>query len=69
MCVDYRELNKNSIEDKNYPLLLIGDDLELIRITNCVFESQRGVSPHKCRVEASVRHTLFTTPLGQFELF
>lgn len=67
LCVDYRELNKITIQD-NYPTLLIDDHLDRLRdkqYFTCL--DLRNGFYHVKVAESSVKLTAFITPLGQFE--
>lgn len=67
MCVDFRQLNKNTAK-LNYPIPLIDDLLE--RLNNKKFFSKLDLKNaffHVSMNEESVKYTSFITPLGQFE--
>lgn len=67
LCVDYRELNKITIQD-NYPTPLIDDHLDRLRdkqYFTCL--DLRNGFYHVKVAESSVKLTAFVTPLGQFE--
>lgn len=67
LCVDYRELNKNTIKD-NFPTPLIDDHLDKLRdkrYFSCL-DLQNGFY-HVKMTESATKYTSFVTPLGQYE--
>lgn len=67
LCVDYRELNKNTVKD-NYPLPVIEDLLDRLRKKKyfSVLDLRNGF--HHVDVSPDSRkYTSFVTPIGQYE--
>lgn len=67
MCVDYRELNKNTRPD-SYPLPLISDQINKLHRANFFSTIDMASGFHQIKVdEDSIERTAFVTPTGQFE--
>jgi len=63
LCVDYRELNANTVSNK-YPLPLISD--QIARLSGARFDMASGF--HQIPIHAcSIERTAFVTPEGQYE--
>jgi len=67
LCVDFRELNSNTISDK-YPLPLISDQIARLRGANYFTCLDMASGFHQIPIHPeSVEYTAFVTPDGQFE--
>lgn len=67
MCVDYRDLNRNTRPD-SYPLPLISDQIDKLHGAHYFSSIDMASGFHQIRVhEDSVEKTAFVTPTGQFE--
>lgn len=67
MCIDYRELNKNTVPDR-YPLPLISEQIS--RLHGAKFFSKLDCASgfHLIPMsEESIERTAFITPFGQYE--
>lgn len=67
LCVDYRELNKNTVRE-NYPLPVIEDLLDRLHEKKyfTILDLRNGFH-HVNVASESVKFTSFITPIGQFE--
>lgn len=67
VCVDYREINKITIQN-NFPTPLIDDHLDQLRKKKYFtsLDLQNGFH-HVKMAEDSIKYTSFVTPFGQFE--
>lgn len=67
LCVDYRELNSNTISDK-YPLPLISDQIARLRGANYFSCLDMASGFHQIPIHPySIERTAFVTPEGQYE--
>ncbi|XP_026744760.1 uncharacterized protein LOC113506100 [Trichoplusia ni] len=67
MCVNYRELNSNTIPD-NYPLPLINDQINKLHGAHYFSTIDMASGFHQLPVhEESIEKTSFVTPTGQYE--
>ncbi|CAK9829692.1 Retrovirus-related Pol polyprotein from transposon 17.6 [Anthophora retusa] len=67
LCIDYREINKNTIRD-NFPVPLIDDYLDQLRDKQYFTKLDLKNGFHHVKVaELSIKYTSFITPLGQYE--
>ncbi|XP_074115209.1 uncharacterized protein LOC141537903 [Cotesia typhae] len=67
LCVDYRELNKNTIADK-FPLPLILDQIPRLRKAKFYISLDIASGFHQIPIHPeSIERTAFVTPDGQFE--
>lgn len=67
MCVDYRELNSNTVHD-NYPLPLISDQIDKLSGAQYFSIIDMASGFHQLPVnEKSIKFTAFVTPNGQYE--
>lgn len=67
MCVDYRELNDNTIPDR-YPLPLISDQINRLHGGHYFTKLDMASGFHQIPVHPdSIERTAFITPEGQFE--
>lgn len=67
LCVDYRELNSNTVPDR-YPLPLIGDQIQRLAGAEYFTSLDMASGYHQIPVHPdSIERTAFVTPDGQFE--
>ncbi|XP_047543307.1 uncharacterized protein LOC125075643 [Vanessa atalanta] len=67
LCVDYRELNTNTVRD-NYPLPLISEQLDQLADAKYFTCLDMAAGFHQVPIsEASIEKTAFVTPDGQYE--
>ncbi|XP_075210528.1 uncharacterized protein LOC142317866 [Lycorma delicatula] len=67
LCVDYRELNKNTVADK-FPLSLILDQIPRLRKAKFYISLDMASGFHQIPIHSeSIKRTAFVTPDGQFE--
>jgi len=67
LCVDYRELNSNTIADR-YPLPLISDQIARLRGANYFTCLDMASGFHQISIHPdSIEYTAFVTPDGQYE--
>lgn len=67
LCVDYRELNSNTVPDK-YPLPLINDQIQRLSGAKYFTTLDMASGFHQLPIhEDSIERTAFVTPDGQFE--
>nr|XP_046472584.1 uncharacterized protein LOC124214362 [Neodiprion pinetum] len=67
LCVDYRELNSNTVPDR-YPLPLIADQIQRLTGANYFTTLDMASGFHQIPIhQDSVERTSFVTPDGQFE--
>lgn len=67
LCVDYRELNTNTVAEK-YPLPLISDQISRLRGASFFSCLDMASGFHQIPIHAnSIERTAFVTPDGQFE--
>ncbi|KAL0850636.1 hypothetical protein ABMA28_012390 [Loxostege sticticalis] len=67
LCVDYRELNSNTIRD-NYPLPLIQDQINILGSAKYFTTLDMESGFHQIPInEESIEKTAFVTPDGQYE--
>jgi len=67
LCVDYRELNSNTVADK-YPLPLIQDQIDRLRGANYFTCLDMASGHYQNPLHAgSIKYTAFVTPDGQYE--
>lgn len=67
LCIDYRELNSNTVPDR-YPLPLIGDQIQRLVGANYFSSLDMASGYHQIPIHPdSIERTAFVTPDGQFE--
>jgi len=67
LCVDYRELNANTVADK-YPLPLIADQIDRLREGNYFSSLDMASGFYQVPIHPdSIERTAFVTPEGQYE--
>ncbi|GBP92949.1 hypothetical protein EVAR_84052_1 [Eumeta japonica] len=67
LCVDYRELNRNTVPDK-FPLPLISDQIQRLKGANYFTILDAASGFHQIPVHKdSIERTAFVTPDGQYE--
>jgi len=67
LCIDYRELNSNTVADK-YPLPLISDQIDRLRGSYYFTCLDMASGFHQIPIHSdSVEYTAFVTPDGQYE--
>lgn len=67
LCIDYRELNSNTIPDR-YPLPLISDQIQRLAGANYFTSLDMASGYHQIPIHSdSIERTAFVTPDGQYE--